>query len=70
MTAYVKKQIRAAIREMEALNDGPAIESELAGLECKIGNVLDAVESVGISDSLEERLHQLEAAKADASDRL
>ena len=70
MTAYVEKQFRAAIRDMGKQDDAPAIESELEGIERKIGMILDAIESVGVSDSLAERLRQLEAAKADASDRL
>ena len=70
MTAYVEKQFRAAIREMGAQDDAPVIESELAGIDRKIGKVLDAIESVGISDSLAERLRTLEAEKADAEDRL
>jgi len=49
---------------------GPDIPSALAGIEHKIGKVLDAIESVGISASLTERLRELEAAKADAEERL
>jgi hypothetical protein len=70
MTAYVEKQFRVAIREMGARDDGPAIESELAGIDRKIGKVLDAIESVGVSDSLAERLRKLEAEKQDAGERL
>jgi site-specific DNA recombinase len=70
MAAYVEKQFRAAIRDMGAHDDGPAIESELAGIERKIGKVVDAIESVGISDSLAERLRKLEADKQDAGERL
>ncbi|MCH7502753.1 MAG: hypothetical protein IIA10_05300 [Proteobacteria bacterium] len=70
MTAYVEKQFRAAIRAMGARDDGAKIETELAGIVLKIGKVVDAIESVGISDSLAERLRKLEAEKQDAEDRL
>ena len=70
MTAYVEKQFRAAISEMGARDDAPVIELELAGTERKISKVLDAIESIGISDSLAERLRELEAEKQDAGERL
>ena len=70
MTAYVEKQFRAAIRAMGARDDGAKIETELAGIVLKIGKVVDAIESVGISDSLAERLRKLEAGKQDAGERL
>jgi len=55
---------------MGAQEDAPAIESERAGIERKIEKVLDAIESVGISDSLAERLRKLEAETRDAGERL
>ena len=70
MAAYVEKQFRAAFRDMAARDGGPAIETELAGIERKIGKVLDAIENVGIGESLAERLRKLEADKADAVERL
>ena len=70
MTSYVEMQFRAAIRDNGSRDDGPAIDLELDGIERKICKVLDAIENVGISDSLAERLRNLEAAKVDANDRL
>ncbi len=70
MTAYVEKQFRAAIREMGSWDDAPVIETQLAGIERKIEKVLDAIESVGISDSLAERLRKLEVEKQDAGEHL
>ena len=70
LTAYVEKQFRVAIREMGARDDAPMIESELDQIKCKIEKVVDAIESVGISDSLAERLRKLEADKLDGEDRL
>ncbi len=70
MTAYVEKQFRAAIREMGARDDAPAIETELAEIERKISKVVDAIESIGISDSLANRLRNLEAEKQDSAERL
>ena len=69
-TAHIEKVFRAAIRDMGARDDGPAIEAELDQIKRKIGKVLDAIESVGISDSLADRLHKLEAEKQDAEERL
>ena len=66
MTSYIEKQSRAAIREMGTLDDAPVIESELVGMDRKIGTVLDAIESVGIGESLAERLRTLKADKHDA----
>ena len=70
MTAYVEKQFRAALRAMGTRDESPAIESELSRIERKIGRVLDAIESVGISDSLADRLQKLETRKQEAEDRL
>ena len=70
LTAYVEKQFRAAIRDMAAQDDGPAIESELDQIKRKIEKVLDAIESMGVSDSLAERLRKLEAEKQNADERL
>jgi site-specific DNA recombinase len=70
LTTYVEKQFRAAIRDLESREDAPAIELELAGIEQKISKVLDAIESVGVSDSLATRLQKLEAAKTGAEQRL
>ena len=66
----VEQQFRAALRDIGAQDDGPAIEAELAGIERKIGKVLDAIENIGISDSLAERLRKLEGEKRSAVDRL
>ena len=70
LTAYVEKQFRAAIRDMAAQDDGPAIESELDQIKRKIEMVVDAIESIGVSDSLAERLRKLEAEKQNADERL
>jgi len=70
MTAYVEKQFRAAIRDIEGRDDAPFIETELAGIKRKLEKLLEAIESVGISDSLAERLRKLEAEKRDADERL
>lgn len=56
MAAYVEKHFRLAIREISAPSDGQAIESEISGLDRKIGKVLDAIENVYVSDSLAGRL--------------
>ena len=55
---------------MGTQDEAPVIETEIAGIERKIGKVIDAIESVGISDSLAERLRKLEADKQDAGERL
>lgn len=68
--ASIEKQFRAAIREMGTQEEAPVIETEIAGIERKIEKVLDAIESIGISDSLAERLRKLEADKQDAGERL
>ena len=70
MTAYVEKAFRESLRQINAQDDGPKIETELAGTERKIAKVLDAIENVGISDSLADRLRALEADKRDAEKRL
>ena len=70
MTAYVEKQFRAAVRDMSGRDDRPVVESELDGIDRKISKVVDAIESVGISDSLAERLRKLEAEKQGAGERL
>ena len=68
--ASIEKQFRAALRDMGAQDDGPAIEAELAGLDRKIDNVLDGIENIGVSDSLAERLRKLEGEKHSAVERL
>ena len=70
MTAYVEKQFRVGLADMGARDDAPAIETELAGIKCKIGKLLDAIESGGVSDSLVERLRDLECDKYNAEERL
>jgi hypothetical protein len=42
----------------------------LGGIQCKIDKLLDAIETVGISNSLAERIRQLESDKRDAETRL
>ena len=70
LTAYVETEFRKAIREMRTCDDRQAIQSELDQIQHKIEKVLDAVESVGIGDSLAHRLQTLEAEKDDAKQRL
>ena len=70
MATYVEKQLQTSIQELEGQDNRPTIESELANIDLKISKVLDAIENVGISESLAERLRNLETNKADVAGQL
>lgn len=68
----VTEQFRTAIQAMQS---GPSLDpvevrGEIRSIEAKIEKILGAVEEVGISESLAERLRQLEQEKANAERRL
>lgn len=69
---YVREQFRAAIATIQDAGtiDPAAVRGELREIDAKIDNILSAVESVGINESLAERLRELEQEKDTARQRL
>ncbi len=71
MTEYVKKQFKAALRALEA-DDGDVdrLAARVREIDGKLQKVMDAVETVGISETLAKRLRNLECQKTEAETRL
>ena len=62
---YVRQQVRVAIREHEKQSKSDntsisALNTELRDIDTKLERIADAIESMGIGDTLRDRLRKLE----------
>ena len=61
---YVTKQFKAALRDLETKpDDSEHLTSDLRVINAKLGKLADAIEAVGISATLADRLRSLETEK-------
>lgn len=70
VVAYVQEQMRKAVDSLSGDSDAANLEAEIGYLAAKIDKLIEAIESIGISDTLAERLRRLEREKRDAESRL
>ena len=72
VVTYVTEQFRQAIESMRGgvYQDADSIRIDLRAIEAKIGKIVGAFESIGISESLAVRLRELEQEKNQAERRL
>ena len=68
---YVTKQFKAAIREIENQpNDSELLTGKLRTIDSKLAKLAEAIEAVGVSETLANRLTILEQEKAETEQAL
>jgi hypothetical protein len=69
--AYITGQFKKVLREIESQpDDSDLLKNKLLVINSKLAKLADAIESVGVSDTLANRLALLEQEKADAEHAL
>ena len=69
--AYITDQFKKVLREIESQpDDSDLLRNKLLFIDSKLAKLVDAIESVGVSDTLANRLALLEQEKADAEHAL
>jgi len=63
---YVTKQFKQALRELETQpDDSKRLQGQLRMIDAKLAKLVEAIEAVGVSDTLANRLTMLEQERAD-----
>ena len=71
MVEYIMVQFKAALRDLETkLPESDRLITDLRTINAKIGKLADAIEAVGISATLGDRLMRLENKKAELEEAI
>ncbi len=70
LVEYVQARIRDAIENLSGASDAATLKAEVDFLSGKIDRLVEAIETMGVSDTLAQRLKKLELEKRAAEARL
>ncbi len=68
--AYVQQRIRKAVDGLDRNRGAAKLEAKLASVDKRIGNLVAAIESMGVSEAQAEQLRRLELEKRDVTEQV